>query len=172
MSRPATHIASVLAAGALGLLWLPGVTWAEAANDSAGVQCVLQSASLNFGRLNLQRAPLVAGEGEVRVACQNTAPEVRRVMLSMAFSTPGPQTAVLQSGRSALAVAFYQDAQHAVRWGDEQNGAGALHIGLELGPGERKQLQLPVYALLHSPRDAAAGVYLTHVPLTLTTLPR
>lgn len=172
MSPHAVRIACLLAAGALGVLWRPAAAQAEAAHDTVGVQCVVQSASLNFGRLNPQRSPWVVGEGAARVACQNNTPEVRRVTLSVAFLGLGPQTAVLQSGHSALAVAFYQDARHTVRWGDDRHGAGALHLGLELTPGERKQLHLPVYALLHSPQQAATGVYLTHIPLTLTTLPR
>lgn len=172
MSRHTLRIACMLAAGALGVLWRPGAAQAEADHDTAGVQCVVQSASLNFGRLNLQRSPWVVGEGAARVACQNNTPEVRRVMLSVAFPGLGPQTAVLQSGHSALAVVFYQDARHTVRWGDDRNGAEALHLGLELTPGERKQLHLPVYAVLHSPQHAAVGVYLTHIPLTLTTRPR
>jgi hypothetical protein len=138
--------------------------------DASVVHCVLQSASLNFGRLNLQRAPPVTGEGEAVVACQNTATELRRVDLSLSFATMGPKTARLQAGHGTLAVAFYRDAQFAERWGDDINGAAALHVILELGPGERRQLRLPVYALLNIPRDSAAGVYLAHLPVEVTTL--
>ena len=172
MNRHAIRISSVLAASAIALLWSPCVTHAGPADDTSEVHCVLQSASLNFGRLNLQRPPPVAGEGEAMVACQNTATEMRRVELSLTFPTMGLQTALLQSSHGSLAVAFYRDAQFAERWGDDSHGAAALHVPLELGPGERRQLRLPVYALLHNPRDAAAGVYLVQVPITLTTLSR
>ncbi len=172
MRRHAIRIASVLTASAIPLLWTPCLTHAGTEDDTSAVHCVLQSASLNFGRLNLQRSTPVAGEGEAMVACQNTATEARHVELLVTFPTLGPQTAFLQSSHGSLAVAFYRDAQFAVRWGDDHNGAAALHVPLELGPGERRQLRLPVYALLQNPRDAAAGVYLTHVPVTLTTLPK
>jgi hypothetical protein len=43
---------------------------------------------------------------------------------------------------------------------------------MDFTPGEHRLLRLPVYALLHKPRTAAAGVYLSHVPVTLTTLQR
>jgi spore coat protein U-like protein len=154
------------------LLWSPCAAHAGPDVDASAVHCILQSASLNFGRLNLKLPPPVAGEGEAMVACQNMSTEVRRVELSLAFATMGPQTALLQSSHGSLAVAFYRDAQFAWRWGDDRNGTAALHVTLELAPGERKELRLPVYALLHNPRDAAAGVYLTHVPVTLTTLPK
>lgn len=150
--------------------WSDGMSHAGPTVDSSEVHCVLQSATLNFGRFNLQRSPPVAGEGEAVVACQNTATELRRVELALAFPTMGPQTALLQSGHGSLAMAFYRDAQFSVRWGDDRDGAAALRVLLELAPGERRQLRMPVYALLHNLRDAAAGVYLTHVPVTVTTL--
>ena len=71
MSPHALRIACALAAAAFLVLWRPGAAQAEAAHDTAGVQCVVQSASLNFGRLNPQRSPWVVGEGAARVACQN-----------------------------------------------------------------------------------------------------
>jgi spore coat protein U-like protein len=148
------------------------VSHAGPVDDASAVRCILQSASLNFGRLSLKRPAPVAGEGEAVVACQNVSSEVRRVDLSLSFATAGPQSALLQSSHGALGAVFYRDAQHSWRWGDDRNGAAALHVALEFGPGERKQLRIPVYALLHNPRDAAAGAYLAHVPVTLTTLPK
>jgi spore coat protein U-like protein len=170
MRRP--WVVRVLAACAGILLSSPGVAQAGPDVDASAVRCIVQSARLNFGRLTLRRPQQVAGEGEAVVACQNTSTEVRRVELALTFPTVGPHTALLQSSRGTLAVAFYRDPQRAWRWGDDRNGAAALRIPLELGAGERRELRLPVYALLNSPRDSAAGAYLTHVPVTLTTLPK
>lgn len=149
-----------------------GTAFGGVVEDTSGVHCLVPSASLNFGRLNLQRPPPVPGEGELVVACQNTSSEVRRVMLLQAFPSVGVQTAFLQSGHVAMPVLFYRDPQYTLRWGDDLNGAAALRVALDFTPGEHKWLRLPVYALLHSPRVAAAGVYLGHVPVTLTTLSR
>lgn len=156
----------------------PGAAWAGAkidasvAGDLAQVQCSLVSASLNFGRLNLQQPYRVVGEGEVVVVCLNPSTGVRQMELELAFPTMGRQTALLQAGQSTLTVAFYRDAQFAERWGDDRNGARALRVILELGPGERRRLSLPVHALLQTRRDAGAGVYLAHIPITLTTKDR
>ncbi|PUE31757.1 spore coat protein U domain-containing protein [Limnohabitans sp. Jir72] len=172
MSRSVGQRFSVLARMAVAWLGSFGLACAGALDDTSAVHCLVQSASLNFGRLNLQRPPPVPGEGEVVVACQNTASEVRRVTLSLTFPTMGVQTALLQSGHGAMPVVFYRDAQFAVRWGDDLNGAAALRVALDFTPGEHTVLRLPVYALLHSPRVVAAGVYLSHVPVTVTTLQR
>ena len=159
----------VLGAMALALLWAACASAADAADNSAEVNCLLQSASLNFGRLGLHRPPLVAGEGEMVVVCQNTATALRRVNLTLAFPTMGHATALLQSSHGSLAVAFFHDAQFAVRWGEDGKGLAALHIPLELGPGERKLLHLPVYALLQNPPGAPAGVYLVNLPVTVSS---
>lgn len=164
-------------AGALAVCvsaWLgnPRLTHAESEPDATAVRCILQSASLNFGKFGLKQPTPMAGEGEAVVACQNVSTEVRRVDVSLAFPSMGSQTAYLQSAHASVAVAFYRDAQFAWRWGDDRNGFTALHIPLVFAPGERKELRTPVFALLHHPRNAAAGVYRTQVPVTLTTLPK
>lgn len=147
-----------------------GATHAAPLDDASAVHCTLQSASLNYGRLTLQRQSPVAGEGEAVVACRNTATSLRRVELWLSFPTVGPEIAVLQSGRSTITVVFFQDAQFAVRWAEDRNGTARRQILLELAPGERKLLHLPVYALLQNPRDAAAGVYMAQVPVAINTL--
>jgi hypothetical protein len=48
--------------------------------------------------------------------------------------------------------------------------AASQQFPLELGPGERRLLRLPVDALLYKLRDAPAGVDLAQVAVTLTTL--
>ncbi len=106
MSRAKRQGASVLACMALALGCSFGLACAGAVDSSSAVQCRVQSARLNFGRLNLQRPPPVAGEGEVVVACQNTASEGQRVTLSVLFPSVGVQTAFLQSGHGALPVVF------------------------------------------------------------------
>lgn len=148
------------------------MVYADPLNDTLTVHCLVQSARLNFGRLNLQRPSPVAGEGEVVVACQNNSSEVRRVTLSVMFPSMGVQTALLQSGQGVLPVIFYRDPQFAVRWGNDLNGAGTMRVDMDFKAGEHSLLRLPVYALLHKPGNAAAGVYMSHVPVTLTTLPR
>jgi spore coat protein U-like protein len=135
----------------------------------AQVQCSLESASLNFGRLNLQQQFRVVGEGEVVVVCHNPSTGVRHVELTLAFPTMGLQTALLLASQGTLAVAVYRDAQFAERWGDNRNGAPALRVILGLGSGERRRLRLPVYALLQNRHDAGAGVYHAYIPITLTT---
>lgn len=170
MRRHVARMAGVLATLSMAWVWAPCAAYAGTAVDAVQVNCVLQSASLNFGRLNLQWRTPYAGEGEAVVACQNTASEARRVVLSMTLASMGPQSAFLQSSHGALAVTFFRDAPHEMRWGDDRNGAASQQFPLELGPGERRLLRLPVYALLHNPRDAPAGVYLTRVAVMLTTL--
>lgn len=182
MTRPprwcARLLACAMAISACGLQWTPIVAWAGTitdatpAGDLAQVQCRLESASLNFGRLNLQRQSLVVGEGEAVVVCQNPSTGVRHVELTLAFPTMGLQTALLQASQDTLAVAFYRDAQFTERWGDDRNGAPALRVILELGPGERRRLCLPVHALLQNRRGAGAGVYQALIPITLTTRDR
>ena len=169
MSGHFIRIVSLLAVEILGLLSLTFTARAQAVNNITAVHCIVQSANLNFGVLNLRRSLPLAGEGEVRLVCQNTSPQIHRFAVSLAFPTMGSQTSTLLSAHGSLAVVFYQDAQHVMRWGDDLNGASALHIPLELGPSERKQLHLPVYASLHSMRNVVAGVYRTQIPITVTT---
>jgi hypothetical protein len=150
-----------------------GWTVCAGGQDAAwAVRCLVQSGQLNFGRLNLQHTSPVTGEGEAVVACQNTSSDPQRVTLSLQFPSWQGQTARLQSGRSRLPVTFYRDAQFALRWGDDLQGADGLTVPLDMGPGESRVLRLPVYALLHTPRGVAAGVYLSLVPLKLMTRPR
>lgn len=172
MSRSVGQRFGVMARMAVAWLFSFGMACAGALDDTSAVHCLVQSASLNFGRLNLQRQSPVAGEGEVVVTCQNTSGELRRVTLALMFPSLGVQTALLQSGHGAMPVVFYRDAQFALRWGDDLNGAAALRLALDFTPGEHSVLRLPVYALLHRPRVALAGVYLSHVPVTVTTLQR
>ena len=176
--RRAWLLVCAIAMSAYGLQVSPIVAWAGAktdaslAGDLAQVQCSLESASLNFGRLNLQQQFRVVGEGEAVVVCQNPSTGVRHVELTLAFPTMGLQTALLQASQGTLVVAFYRDAQFAERWGDDRNGAPALRFILGLGSGERRRLRLPVYALLQNRHDAGAGVYHAHIPITLTTQDR
>ena len=144
---------------------------ATAPDDPTAIQCSLESARLEFGRLTLQRPPPIAGEGEAVVVCQNPSASVRRAEITLAFPTMGPQTAMLQGGKGQLAVAFYRDAQFAERWGDDHNAAPAVKVLVELGPGERRRLRMPVHALLQIRRDAPAGLYQAQIAMTLTTLP-
>lgn len=175
--RRAWLLACAIAMSACTLQVGPIVAWAGArtddfpASDLAQVQCSLESASLNFGRLNLQQLRVV-GEGEAVVVCHNPSTGVRHVELTLAFPTLGLQTALLQASQGTLAVAFYRDAQFAERWGDDRNGAPALSVILDLGSGERRRLRLPVYALLQNRHDAGAGVYNANIPITLTTQDR
>ncbi len=168
MSGPAAKRIMAQCAMGVGLLGAVCASAADAVDNSTEVICLLQSASLNFGRLGLHRPPLVAGEGEMVVVCQNTATALRRVNLALAFPTMGQSTAWLQSGRGTLAVAFFHDTQFAVRWGEDGQGLAALHIPLELGAGERRLLRLPVYALLQNPPGAAAGIYVANLPVTVS----
>jgi hypothetical protein len=162
--------ATTIAAG--GGLTLPCPAHAGAAlDDPLQIQCHLESARLDFGRLNLHRPPPTAGEGEVVAVCLNPSPTVRRAALTLAFPTMGPQTGTLQGAKGQLAVAFYRDAQGAERWGDDRNGAPAVAVQVDLGPGEQKRLRLAVHALLQTRRDAPAGAYLAQIPVTLTTVP-
>ncbi|NTV15378.1 MAG: fimbrial major subunit CsuA/B family protein [Desulfobulbaceae bacterium] len=149
--------------------WAGAITDASPTGDLAQVQCSLESASLNFGRLNLQQQLRVVGEGEAVLVCLNPSTGVHHVELTLAFPTMGLQTASLQANQDTLAVAFYHDAQFAERWGDDRNGAPALRVMLNLGSGERRRLRLPVYALLQNRHDAGAGVYNANIPITLTT---
>lgn len=138
----------------------------------APVECTLQSTRLSFGTLSQQRPSRVQGEGEVIVACQNLSQDVRTVDIAVGFSSMGAHTAVLQSNHDALAVDFFQDAQSAQRWGDGSNGGRTLQISVRLAPGEHRLLRLPVHALLQNRRDAKAGLYLVHVPVQITAVPR
>ncbi|EMS81582.1 spore coat protein U domain-containing protein [Desulfotignum phosphitoxidans] len=173
--RHAWLLACAMAMSIFFLQWRPVMVWAGAATDDslagdlAQVQCSLVSASLNFGRLNLRQPSRIVGEGEVVVVCLNPSTAVRHTELALAFPTMGRQTALLRAGQSTLAAAFYRDAQFTEPWGDDRNGARALRVILELGPGERRRLRLPVHALLQNRRDASAGVYHTLIPITLTT---
>lgn len=168
-SMPIHRIAARVVTAAL-LVWSACTTHADPLADDSAVRCSLQSASLNFGFLTLHRQSPVAGEGEAVVACQNSATALRRVELWLSFPTMGPETAVLQSNQGAITVAFFHDAQFAVRWVEDRSGLARQRILLELAPGERKLLHLPVYALLQNPRDAAPGVYMAQVPLTVNAL--
>ena len=170
MSGHFIRIVSLLAVDIFGLLSLTFAARAQAVDNITAVQCIVQSANLNFGVLSLRRPLPLAGEGEVRLVCQNMSPQNHRITVLLAFPTMGSQTSTLLSVHGSLAVVFYQDAQHVMRWGDDLNGASAMHIPLELGPSERKQLDLPVYALLYSLRSVVAGVYRTQIPITVTTL--
>ena len=165
------RLGRLTACAAIGLCG--GWTVCAGGQDAAwAVRCLVQSGQLNFGRLNLQHTSPVTGEGEAVVACQNTSSDPQRVTLSLQFPSGQGQTARLQSGRSSLPVTFYRDAQFALRWGDDLQGAEGLTVALDMGPGESRVLRVPVYALLHTPRGVAAGVYLSLVPLTLMTRPR
>ena len=165
------QLVRLIACAVLGLCG--GCTVCAGGQDTAwAVRCLVQSGQLNFGRLNLQHASPVTGEGEAVVACQNTSSDPQRVTLTLQFPSWQGQTARLQSGRSSLPVTFYRDAQFALRWGDDLQGAEGLAVALDMGPGESRVLRLPVYALLHTPRGVVAGVYLSLVPLTLITRPR
>jgi hypothetical protein len=168
--------AIVMAAGSLQVnpieAWAGAIRDAPPAGGLAQVQCRIESASLNFGRINPQREFRVVGEGEAVVVCRNPSTGMRRVELTLAFPTMGLQTALLQASQGTLAVAFYRDAQFAERWGDDRNGAPALRVILELDPGERRRLRLPVHALLQNRRDAGAGLYQAQIPVTLTTWDR
>lgn len=138
----------------------------------APVECTLQSTRLSFGTLTQQRPTQVQGEGEVIVACQNLSPTVRTVDITVGFSSMGAHTAMLQSSQDALAVDFFLDVQCAERWGDGNNGGRTLQASVRLAPGEHRQLRLPVHALLQNRRDAKAGLYLVHVPVQITAVPR
>jgi spore coat protein U-like protein len=140
--------------------------------DLATVECNIQSTRLNFGTLTRTQPLWVQGEGEVTVTCQNLSQDVRTVEISVTFSRMGSHTALLQSGHDALVVDFFLDAQWTQYWGDGSNGGQALQVVMILEPGERKLLHLPVHALLQNRRDARAGVYLVHIPLQMTAVPR
>ena len=144
---------------------------AELPADTA-VQCALQSSRLHFGRLSMQGSAVVHGKGELVVVCQNLAQEARNVELVVGFPTMGTPSVTLQSGRYALPVSFFLDAQYSIRWGDGSGGAQVLQLLVRLGPAEERTLHLPVYALLRNRREARAGAYLMQVPVQLTTSPR
>lgn len=172
MSYQTIRLASLSFATFIAVLWSACPALAGTEGDSTLVNCALQSANLNFGRIYLKRSPIVAGEGEAVVICQNIATEMRHIELSFTFPTLGRKNVALQSGRGSLAATFYRDAQFAVRWGDDHSGSASRNIPLDLAPGERRKLRVPVYALLQIPHDAASGSYLTQVPITLTMLPK
>ena len=67
------------------------------------------------------------------------------------------------------AVVTHHDGGAAVRWYVDRTALRRSN-SLELGPGERRLLRLPVDALLYKLRDAPAGVDLAQVAVTLTTL--
>jgi len=142
-----------------------------ASGDLSQIQCVLASANLNFGRINLQQAAQITGEGEMVVVCQNLSVTARREELTLAFPTMGSQSALLHSGTSALPVMFYHDAQFTEHWGDDHNGASAMRVMLDLGPHEQQRLHFSVHALLQNRHDTAAGIYYSPIPVTLTTKP-
>lgn len=165
-------IAATIALFAALMQGCPSLVWAEAALVLEPVQCTLQSNSLNFGQITLQRPALVKGEGEVQVACQNLSQQVQSMEIRLGFPFMGANTAMLQSNRGALHVSFFLDAQRTERWGDGANGAQALKVLVKLEPGERRLIRLPVYAVLENRRDARAGAYVLNAPVQLTTLLR
>jgi len=142
-----------------------------ATSDVSQIQCVLASANLNFGHINLQQAAHITGEGEMVVVCQNMSIAARREELTVAFPTLGSQSASLHSGMSELPVMFYHDAQLSKRWGDDRNGASSMHIMLDLASREQQRLHFPVHALLQNRHDSAAGIYHSFIPVILTTKP-
>lgn len=149
-----------------------GWVHAATAEDNTPVQCRVQSAQLNFGRLHAPQALQVIGEGEAVLSCHNTANNPRRVTLTLSFPTLGQQAAVLTQGPSALPVHFYRDAQLSQRWGDDLNGAAAWTLALDMAAAEHRLLHVPVHAVLFTARGMAPGLYLGRVPLTLSTLAR
>lgn len=149
-----------------------GLVGAATPDDSSPVQCSVQSAQLNFGRLRAQHPLQVIGEGEAVLSCHNTANESRRVTLTLLFPTLGQQAAVLTHGPSAFPVHFYRDAQLSQRWGDDPNGAAAWTMALDMVAAEHRLLRVPVHAVLFTTRGMAPGLYLGRVPLTLSTLAR
>ena len=170
MTPEALRRGFAMAASASALMATPCVSGADTTEDASPVQCIVQSARLDFGRLGLHRPHLVAGQGEAVVACLNATQQMRHVELWLTFPTMGPQTAALQSRQGSLAVRFYQDAQFATGWSEDRGGAALPQAAVDLGPGERKVLRLPVYALLQNPQDAAADLYLLNLPITVTTV--
>jgi len=144
---------------------------AAATGDLSQIQCVLASANLNFGRINLQQAARITGEGDMVVVCQNLSVTARREELTLSFPTMGSQSASLHSGTSELPVMFYHDAQFSELWGDDHNGASAMRVMLDLSPHEQQRLHFPVHALLQNRHDAAVGIYYSPIPVTLTTKP-
>lgn len=172
MSRIMHKCFRVWAIGASIGLCSVDVASAGKLEGASAVHCFVKSARLNFGRLNLQRPSPLPGEGEVVVSCQNTSKELQRVTLSLVFPTLEHPTVLLRSDRGTLSVGLYKDAKFQVAWGDGMNGAAPLQLALEFTPGEDRLVHLPVHGLLVTPRVAAAGVYLSHVPVTLSTLQR
>jgi spore coat protein U-like protein len=144
---------------------------AAATGDLSQIQCMLASANLNFGRINLQQTARIAGEGDMVVVCQSLSVTARREELTLAFPTMGSQSASLHSGTSELPVMFYHDAQFSELWGDDHNGASAMRVMLNLSPHEQQRLHFPVHALLQNRHDTAAGIYHSFIPVTLTTKP-
>lgn len=149
-----------------------GLVCAATPEDSSPVQCSVQSALLNFGRLHAQHPLQVIGEGEAVLNCHNTANDPRRVTLTLSFPTLGLQSAVLTQGPSALPVHFYRDAQLSQRWGDDQNGAASWTIALDMVAAEHRLLRVPVHAVLFTARGMAPGLYIGRVPLMVYTLAR
>ncbi len=149
-----------------------GLVYAATPEDSTPVQCSVQSAQLNFGRLHAQQPLQVIGEGEAVLSCHNTANEPRRVTLTLSLHTLGLQAAMLTQGPLALPVHFYRDAQLSQRWGDDQNGAAAWTLALDMVAAEHRLLHVPVHAVLFTTRGMYPGLYLGRVPLTLSTLAR
>jgi spore coat protein U-like protein len=136
--------------------------------NPAQIHCTLEAAALNFGHLQLPLKTTYVGVGEITAVCHNQSSTVRRVELTLTFPTMGQQSELLQGNRGTLAVTFYRDPQFVERWGDDQNGAGII---LELMPGEQRRLRLSVHALLQISRNSEAGVYNTHIPITLSARP-
>lgn len=164
---------ALLAALCLSLSSAPATVLAQLptvdASSIAGAQidCVLAGATLNFGNLDPRTRTTYPGVGEITVVCTNHSRVVRSAMLTLAFPTMGAQEARLQGRQEALAVSFYRDAHFTERWGDDRNGATALHITVEIMPGEQRRLRIPVHAQLQSPHGSTAGVYNTQVPIVL-----
>lgn len=143
----------------------------SSADDLAQIQCVMASASVNFGKINLKQNSYISSEGELVVSCQNLSTTVRREKLTLSFPTMGSQSMLIRSATGVLPVMFYHDAQFSEQWGDDRNGASALQVMLELAPREKRRIRFPVYVLLQNRRDTTVGIYHSTVPVVLTTEP-
>ncbi|CAK0745301.1 Spore coat protein U-like protein [Gammaproteobacteria bacterium] len=172
-------ILSTLAITRHRLVWLPMIAMAAwwlnfplrhataSEINSAQIYCTLEAASLNFGHLHLRQRAATVGVGEIVVVCRNYSRTSCRIDVTLAFPTMGQQKALLRAKRGTLPVTFYHDSQFVERWGDDRNGASASHVVVELTPGELRRLRVPVYSLLQTSHDTAAGSYYAQIPVTL-----
>jgi len=145
---------------------------AGTAFEAPAVQCLLQSTSLHFGTLSMQRAERAPGQGQVLVACQNPSQTIQRVDVAVGLMASVPGTVTLQSGQGQMRADLFVDAQGTVPWGSGWDGAQVLQASVTLGPGQYQVVPLSIYARLQLRRDAPAGAYAVHIPLLLSVFPR